>query len=153
VNDNPAEIQMPRVEEVIPFFGNDGGADLQDGRRLAVEPCVSQSSSREVSQTPVSSEIPFREDGDIVPDCCWSPIYWRSTNPAFMIDDLSRGTELSSPASRKGLTELSLARLPTVSSRFLRGRGPVASWERICMGAVAFFGPEFLLLIQINGQA
>jgi hypothetical protein len=28
-----------------------------------------------------------------------------------------------------------------------------ASRERICMDAVAFFGPEFLLLIQINGQA
>ena len=44
-------------------------------------------------------------------------------------------------------------RLGFVSSRFLRGRGPVRLSGAYLYGAVAFFGPEFLLFIQINGQA
>jgi len=32
LNHDPAEISMPRVEEVIPFLTNNGGADLQNGQ-------------------------------------------------------------------------------------------------------------------------
>ena len=41
-----------------------------------------------------------------------------------------------------------------LSSRFLTGRALYASDpERICIRAVRFFGPEFLRLVKINGQA
>ena len=56
----------------------------------------------------------------------------------------------------QGQTELSLPLRPmgVISSRFLTGRALYASdLERICICAVRFFGPEFLRLTQINGQA
>ena len=57
----------------------------------------------------------------------------------------------------QGQTELSLPLLPTVgfvSSRFLTGRALSDSYQgRICIRAVRLFGPEFLYLVKINGQA
>ena len=75
---------------------------------------------------------------------CW--VYWssRDTSKPAIHGNCQGQTELSSPLLPMGV----------VSSRFLTGRALYASYrERVCICNSSFFGPEFLRLTQINGQA
>ena len=64
-------------------------------------------------------------------------------NRPFMIGICQGQTELSFPAPPNGV----------VSSRFLTGRAPVRLLSGAYLYSVRLFGPEFLCLVQINGQA
>jgi len=70
LNHDPAEISMPRVEEVIPFLTNNGGADLQNGQGSLSSHASPKSACGEVCQTPIHAKIGFEEDSDIIRECC-----------------------------------------------------------------------------------